>query len=969
MTEVVPLTQAELDQAVKEFEDETLSQLDLVVAAFLAQQGAAIATPSGVVVLSGVVTLWTTSVSSVLVNILREIYTETALSVRNTIPDSEAEIEAARAIDYSQFEFFINQSIFRLSTIAESFITKASTSVQAGITARENTDQLRDRVTAALEEAVPHAGVIARSEAVAVANLASLTEMQLIQTRYRYRITKKWFDSNDDRVRHTHELADGKVVRINEPFVVGGFPIMYPGDPSGPPAIVRNCRCRLGYDVDATERTLTASDTDDDVLDGWLGEQELVGRMPPNLRRYWLYGPGALKIRWGTPGDFTRCVRNLREHVSDPQGTCANLHKDATGMWPGDRRNPGMSEEEFNTIEADDCGCEEETMADETECPPGQHKMPSGECMADEDMPAGTEEIVVSSDSGHWEGVLTVEGLESGDGRMFAENSLTWPEPNDVVLNLSWQPSSSPGHDNSFVVGRITEIWREGTDIKARGQFDVDGEYGSEAYRLVSSGMLRGVSVDVDSVRDADIEYIFPDADDENDEDQEVDEDPFSNIFSASPELTLFKRGRIRGATLVPIPAFVEAQINLVASAVENEDVAVEEASETFGAVQSHDTPTTDGPWDGDANVQRLPSPMSISTARNVYAWIANDAGDEVDKSDCKFPHHDVSAEGTPGSANLTACSAGIAALHGARGGTTIPSEDRQGVYDHLANHLRDGGKEPPPFEGESENMTSSAHVITIPSVPPAEWFSEPTDVDVHGALTVTNQGRVYGYLAPKGVAHRGFANKKVVVPMGNVDYSNFARGETFVEGGGRVPVGVITMNCGHMSPYESSDSEIRAEHYDNTCSVVAHISVGENSQGVWVAGALMPGVSPEQILKMMSCQLSGDWSPHREKKGMRELNAALLVPRPGFPFARTRASVEVSDGQLVASSVPVEFIRTEDCKPCAIKQEKKLTEKEELVATQRQLKLAQKELIMMRIGRDKKTRRQEIIDRIMGGK
>lgn len=25
------------------------------------------------------------------------------------------------------------------------------------------------------------------------------------------------------------------------------------------------------------------------------------------LRRYWTTGPGALKIRWNTPGDFRRC--------------------------------------------------------------------------------------------------------------------------------------------------------------------------------------------------------------------------------------------------------------------------------------------------------------------------------------------------------------------------------------------------------------------------------------------------------------------------------------------------------------------------------------------------------------------------------------------------------------------------------------------------------------------------------------
>ena len=58
------------------------------------------------------------------------------------------------------------------------------------------------------------------------------------------------------------------------------------------------------------------------------------------LRRYWLHGEGAVKIAWGTPGDFTRCVVNLTPHLGGrAKGYCANLHKRATGMWPGDRRN------------------------------------------------------------------------------------------------------------------------------------------------------------------------------------------------------------------------------------------------------------------------------------------------------------------------------------------------------------------------------------------------------------------------------------------------------------------------------------------------------------------------------------------------------------------------------------------------------------------------------------------------------
>lgn len=55
------------------------------------------------------------------------------------------------------------------------------------------------------------------------------------------------------------------------------------------------------------------------------------------LRRYWLHGEGAVKIRWGTPGDFDRCVRHLGKYMPGrAEGYCANLHHRATGMWPGE---------------------------------------------------------------------------------------------------------------------------------------------------------------------------------------------------------------------------------------------------------------------------------------------------------------------------------------------------------------------------------------------------------------------------------------------------------------------------------------------------------------------------------------------------------------------------------------------------------------------------------------------------------
>lgn len=67
---------------------------------------------------------------------------------------------------------------------------------------------------------------------------------------------------------------------------------------------------------------------------GWITHPIPTGR----IRRYWVHGKGAAKIRWGVPGDFNRCRRQLAKYIVNPDwldGACANMHKEALGVWPG----------------------------------------------------------------------------------------------------------------------------------------------------------------------------------------------------------------------------------------------------------------------------------------------------------------------------------------------------------------------------------------------------------------------------------------------------------------------------------------------------------------------------------------------------------------------------------------------------------------------------------------------------------
>lgn len=111
----------------------------------------------------------------------------------------------------------------------------------------------------------------------------------------------------------------------------------------------------------------------------------------------------------------------------------------------------------------------------------------------------------------------------------------------------------------------------------------------------------------------------------------------------------------------------------------------------TKGPVRAHSTETSTESWDASAVVAAIPDDASAADLRSVFAWV-DPQGDPASKSSYKFPHHN----GVGGAANLRACTAAIAALNGARGGSSIPDADRKGVYDHLARHLRDGDREVP---------------------------------------------------------------------------------------------------------------------------------------------------------------------------------------------------------------------------------------------------------------------------------
>ncbi len=112
-------------------------------------------------------------------------------------------------------------------------------------------------------------------------------------------------------------------------------------------------------------------------------------------------------------------------------------------------------------------------------------------------------------------------------------------------------------------------------------------------------------------------------------------------------------------------------------------------------AIKPHHTDTTDAAWDGPKAKANLKNDGDAAYYRSAFAWV-DPGGDAATKSSYKFIHHEVAADGTVGPANIKACQTGCGVLNGGMGGSNIPDADRQGVWNHLAMHLKDAGLEAP---------------------------------------------------------------------------------------------------------------------------------------------------------------------------------------------------------------------------------------------------------------------------------
>lgn len=281
---------------------------------------------------------------------------------------------------------------------------------------------------------------------------------------------------------------------------------------------------------------------------------------------------------------------------------------------------------------------------------------------------------------------------------------------------------------------------------------------------------------------------------------------------------------------------------------------------------------------------------------------------------------------------------AAAAALQGARGGTTVPEADQARMrtkINAMYRRMREAWDDPtltPPWEksttaglarrrpGEyrsGDMMSKHTNAFTawsravglgLPDAvvasmeakrqswahklaetannlyePPAEWFQDPKLTKIT-PLTITKDGRVFGHAHDWTTKHVGYADRDVRALNDREDYRAFNLRPLRCADGTVVRAGSLVKG-GH-APTEGGVTAYQAQaHYDDPAKRVARVTAGRDEHGTWVAGALVPGITPRDVLDLAECSLSGDWREVDFRDNSGKFVGISVVPNPGLPI------------------------------------------------------------------------------------
>ena len=147
--------------------------------------------------------------------------------------------------------------------------------VTGGILQGESMDDLASRLQRNIPEMNRNSAIRAARTAVTGAQNGGRQDSYDAAVKMGIELEKRWLAALDGRTRHDHAAADGQTVAEDEPFTVGGEKLMYPGDASGSPWNIYNCRCTMIAQVKGVDM----SDAKRRARDPVTGESEVIENM------------------------------------------------------------------------------------------------------------------------------------------------------------------------------------------------------------------------------------------------------------------------------------------------------------------------------------------------------------------------------------------------------------------------------------------------------------------------------------------------------------------------------------------------------------------------------------------------------------------------------------------------------------------------------------------------------------------
>ncbi len=114
--------------------------------------------------------------------------------------------------------------------------------VTSGILQGEGIGKISDRLQTNIPEMNRTSAIRTARTAVTGAQNAGRMDSYAASDKMGIKVHKRWIATKDFRTRHSHAMTDGEVLPYDKAFSNG---LMFPGDPSGPPHEVYNCRCTM----------------------------------------------------------------------------------------------------------------------------------------------------------------------------------------------------------------------------------------------------------------------------------------------------------------------------------------------------------------------------------------------------------------------------------------------------------------------------------------------------------------------------------------------------------------------------------------------------------------------------------------------------------------------------------------------------------------------------------------------------